>query len=106
MHESVFTRQNCDECSEVYDTRHFTAVNSTHFCFGSNGVNHVDCCVARRGVFAVDAHVTVVIDINRGASLLGDAANNRATLTDNVADLVWIDFEHSHRRRILRDAVA
>src|SRR5690606_17595919 len=58
---------------------------------------------ARGGVFAVDAHVAVVIDVDGGTGFVGDTTDGHTALADHVADLVRVDLDHGHARRVLGD---
>ena len=98
MHQTVFARQNGDEGPEVDDARHLAGVDRTHFSFGGNRQHAINSGVTRLGIGAVDAHGTVIFDIDLGFGFFADAANSRAAFTDNVADFVGVDFQRRHAR--------
>src|SRR5690606_33813584 len=82
---------------------HFAPVHLAEFRFRANGLNHFQGFVARGCVFAVNTDVAVVVDVDRGAGGFGDAANRGAALADDFADLVGVDLDRGHARRVLRD---
>jgi hypothetical protein len=53
-----------------------------------------------------DLDRAIVLDVDRGAGLFGDLADDRTTLADDVADLLRVDLERDDRRRPLRHLVA
>ena len=64
--------------------------------------------LARRRVSIVDPtpgvtrdRVAVVIDVDLGTGFFGDAADRGTTFTNDVADLVRLDFQRNHLRRIV-----
>ena len=53
-----------------------------------------------------DLDRAVVLDVDRGAGLFGDRADDRAALADDVADLLRVDLDRDDRRRPLGHLLA
>ena len=102
MHQAVFAGQDGDKSTEVDDTRHLTGVDLTHFRFSRDRLNHLDCGITRRRVLAKDLDRAVIIDVDSRTRLFRDLTNRRATLADDVADLVLIHFQRGHTGRVFR----
>ncbi len=102
MHQAVLAGQNRYERTEINDSRNLALVQPAHFRFGSDRIHHVQRCVAGICIFTINANVSVVININRSTRLFGDAANDRSAFADDVANLVRVNLNCRHGRRIFR----
>src|SRR3954468_13084610 len=63
----------------------------------------VDQRVALRARLGVHEDVAVVVDVDLGLELLGEAADRLAALADQQADLVRVDLDRRDARRVLRE---
>ena len=103
MHEAVLAGENRDKGAEVDDAGDGAAVQLADFGFSGDGVDALERGVAGGGVFPVNPHDAVVVDIDRRAGFLGNRADHCAALADHVANLVLVDAQRGHARGILAD---
>src|SRR5690606_1656573 len=101
VNQTVFTRQNGNECTEVNNTGNFTLVEFTYFSFCSDAGDQFDRLVTGVFVFTVDTDAAIVVDINGGTAFLSDGTDGGTTFTNHFTNLVRIDFHRSHGRCVL-----
>ena len=106
MQQTVLARKNVHESAVVLDARDLAVVDLADFRLGGDFLDPGDRGILGFLVFGVDAHRTVVFDIDRGACLFHDALDGRATLADDVADLLRMYLEGHHCRRVIRQGLA
>ena len=102
MNQTVFTWQNIHECTEIDNPSNDTIVNSADFSLCSNSHNHLDRFIASVLILTKNFNSTVVIDIDSSARVLSDLTDSRTAFTDDVANLVGVDLQRNHARRIFR----
>src|SRR5271155_5666779 len=68
--------------------------------------NVLDERVAELAVGGVDQHLAVVVDVDLGLELLGEAADRFAALADQQADLGGVDLDRLDARRELAELLA
>src|SRR5690606_4045480 len=100
VHQTVSTRQNVHERTEIDDLGHLAIVDPAHFRLGHDtldlGLGHVGSV----GILTIDADSAVVLDVDLGTGFFTDLANDRTTLADNITDLLGVDL-HGHIDRCL-----
>ena len=106
MQQAVLAREDVHEGAEVHDADDLAVVDAPDLRLGGDLLDAGHGGVLGVAVLAVDAHAAVVFHVHLGTGLLDDRANGRATLADDVADLVGIDLQHDHARRVLGHRVA
>src|SRR2546430_11244293 len=101
VHQAVAAGQDGHESAEIHQARDLAFVHLTHLDIGGayadlplrltpGGTRH-------RG----DLDRAVALDVDGGAGLLRDLADDRAALADDVADLLPIDLDRVDRGRPL-----
>ena len=99
MHEAVAPRKNGHECTEIHQARNLPLVNPADFDIGGDEFDTPLRLAPRGAADRGDLHRAVVLDVDGGAGLFGDLPNDRATLADDVADLLLIYLQGDDRRR-------
>src|SRR4051794_30554454 len=97
VHEAVASRQDRDERAKVHEPHDLTFVNSSDFYVGRDELDAFLCLSSGRTVDRCDLDGAVVLDVDRGAGLFGDAANDCTALADDLADLLRIDLHRDDR---------
>ena len=96
MQQAVLARQNRHECPEVDDASHRTLVDLTYLGFSRNFLNSRNRGVLGGGIFGVNSHAAVIIDIYFRAGFFDDRTDGRTALANNVADLVGMNIHRHH----------
>src|SRR5690606_14895451 len=103
VNEAVARTEEVHECTEVSGLDDRAFVDLANFRLGYDRVDpllgRLDLLAAGRG----DLDGAIVFDVDLGASLLDDLADDLAARTDNVADLVGRDLHHFDARRKLAE---
>lgn len=99
MHETVAARQDRDESAEVHQPGDLAFVDLPDFDICRDQLDALLRRAAGRHIDRSDLDGTVVLDIDRGAGLLGDGADDCAALADDVANLLWVDLQRDDARR-------
>src|SRR5439155_2051240 len=103
MQQPVTSGQDLHDRAEVEQPDHLAFVNLADFDFGGDLLDPLARRVAGVGIDRGDRHRAVVLDVDRSPRLFGQRADDRAALADDVADLLGVDLEGHHPRRVLRD---
>ena len=100
MQKPVLARQQLDDCAEVEQLEDRTVVHAAHFDIGGDVLDALLRSLAAFGRNAGDGDRAVVGDLDRGAGLLLQPADDHSPLPDHVADLLGIDLHLDDTRRI------
>ncbi len=92
MNKTFFTWKYFYKRTEVYNTCDLTVVSLTHFNFSGDLLNLANSDVCFSTLCCKDFDCTVVFNLNVSIRLFSNLTNHCATFTDNIADLVLIDF--------------
>src|SRR4029079_6566239 len=106
VHETVATRPDRDERAEVHEPRDLALVNSPDLDVRGDQLDPLLRCAPGLAVDRRDLDGAVVLDVDRGARFLGDPANHRAALADDLANLLRVDLHGDDRRRPFRHLLA
>src|SRR5215472_10391677 len=106
VHQAVAPRKDGDERAEVHEARHLALVDPPDLDVGGDELDAPLRLAARRPRNRGDLHRAVALDVDGGAGLLGDLADDGAALADDVADLLRIDLEGDDGRRPLGHLLA
>src|SRR6185503_5081456 len=106
MHQAVAARENRDERAEIHQANDLAFVDAADFDVRRDQLDAALGFAARGARDAGDLDRAIVLDVDRGAGLFGDLADDRATLADDVADLLRVDLERDDRRRPVGHLVA
>src|SRR5690554_2223071 len=93
MYQTILTRQDDNEGTEVHTALNATLVDSAHFDLGSDFLDLVYSSLSGVGIRCIDLHVAVVIQVDGSTGLVTDTTDGSATLTDNITDLVRTDLD-------------
>src|SRR5690606_24003124 len=99
VHEAVLARQNRDEGSEVHQANHLALVDPADLDLGGDHLDALFRCTPRSRVDRRDLDRAVVLDVDLGAGLLADRANDRTALADDISNLLGIDLHRDDARR-------
>src|SRR5690554_56701 len=102
MYQTILTRQDVNEGTEVHNALNATLVDCAHFDLGSDFLDPVYSSLSGGGISGVDFHVAVVIQVDGRTGLVADTTDGSATLTDNITDLVRMDLDGGYARSVLR----
>jgi len=80
VNQTVFARQDVDECAEVDDALNFTDVDLADLGFCGDTQNALTCSFCSFFGFAEDLDRAVVFDVDRSLGLFTDRTNGRAAL--------------------------
>src|SRR3546814_558284 len=105
VHEAILARGNGDECAEVHDLGDLAFVNPARLDIGGDLFDPCLGCLRGNGVGRGDDDGAIVLDIDLGASFLGDRLDHRTTLADHFADLVRVNLQGDQARRKLRHLI-
>src|SRR5690554_3036683 len=72
MHQTIFARQQINECTKVDDPLDLAVIDTTDFDLGGNLQHPVYGCIGRFLIRRVDAHATIIIDVDRGTGFFGN----------------------------------
>ncbi len=97
MHQPVAPREYGDEGAEVHELGHLALIDTADFNVRRNKFNAALGFPTGRADHGGDLHGAVVLDVDRGAGLLGDLADHRPALADDVTDLFRIDLQRDDR---------
>ena len=92
MHQPVFTGKNGYEGSEVNNSCDGASIDLSNLGLCRDSHNHLDSGVSGGGILTKHFHCAVVVDVDGRTRFLRYLANGRATLADNVAYLILINF--------------
>ncbi len=93
VYQTIFARQNVDECTEIGQTNNFTFIDAVHFDLGGDGLDATDRFHGGFVGHGGDTYSTVIIQLDVGAGLFGQRTDHGTTLTDHVLDLLRIDLD-------------
>src|SRR5919109_3019817 len=103
MDQAVDIRQDLHECAEGHDAHHFAVVVLAHFDLAREIANDLLGLSRRLAVDGADHDPAVVFDVDAGhARILDDLADHLAAGTDYLTDLVRMNLDGDHPRRVLR----
>src|SRR5262249_49593434 len=106
VHQAITPRQDGDEGAEVHQARHLALVDLPDLDVGGDQLDAPLRLASGGAGDGGDLDRAVALDVDGGAGLLGDLADHRAALTDDVANLLRIDLERDDRGRPLRHLLA
>src|SRR5207248_6691984 len=99
VHEAVLAGKHLDKGAERHDADDLSLVDPAHLDLVGQALDPVDRLLAAFLVDRGDEDAAVVLDVDLRAGLLGDPADHRAPLADDVADLVGVDQDGRDPRR-------
>src|SRR5690554_6878893 len=102
MYQTILTRQDVNEGTEVHNALNAALVDCAHFDLGSDFLDPVYSSLSGGGISGVDFHVAVVIQVDGRTGLVADTTDGSTTLTDNITDLVRMDLDGGDARSALR----
>src|SRR5207248_9755163 len=92
-----------DEGAEGHDTDYLAAVVLPHLDLAGQVANQLFGLGGRLPVDRADHDPAIVLDVDAGdARVLDDLADHLASGADHFADLVGVDLDRDHARRVLR----
>ena len=91
MYHSFFSRCKFKECTEVFDADNFSFQNLSCFEICYDNVDQLLRFFHALSICSADRYGTVVCDVDLHACLLDDRVDCLSTLSDYIADLLWID---------------
>ena len=106
VHEPVPAGEDVHEGAEVHELNHPALVDLADLDVRRQKLNAPARLFTRRLVHGGDGDGAVIADIDVGAGLLGELADGRAALADDVPDLLRIDLEGDQPRRVLGHLLA
>src|SRR6185503_20064904 len=95
VHQTVLARQDLYEGAEVHQPYYLALVDAADLDVRGNQLDPALRLAAGRTDDGCDLDGAVVLDVDRGAGLLGDRANHGATLADHLADLLRVDLHRN-----------
>src|SRR2546430_2236954 len=98
VHQAVAAGQDGHESAEIHQARDLAFVHLTHLDVGSDELDAPLRLAPGGARDRGDLDRAVALDVDGGAGLLGDLADDRPALADDVADLLLIDLERDDRR--------
>src|ERR1700677_332419 len=99
VHQTVPPGENGHERAEVHQPGDPALVHAPHFHVGGDQLDPALRLAAGRSLHGGDLHGAVILDVDGGSGLLGNLADHRAALADDVADLLRIDLQGNDGRR-------
>src|SRR5579871_2354054 len=102
VQQPVRAREQFHKRSELRQPHHLAQVNLAHLGHSGDVADNFQRPLQSIRVGRRHAHLAGVIHVDLGARLLHDPANRRATLADQVADLVRGNHDRLDARRVLR----
>src|SRR5438309_1847218 len=99
--QAILSRQDLDEGAERHDAHDLALVDLADLDLVGEALDPVDGFLAPLLVDRGDEDTSVVFDVDLRAGLLGDLADHRASLADDVADLVGVDEDGRDARRVV-----
>src|SRR3989442_9781552 len=93
MQQAVSAREDFDKGPEIYDPAHRAHIGLSDFGFRSEAANTIDGGFGSRAISGSDGNGAVVLDVNLRASFLDEGTNHLAAWSDDVANLIRIDFD-------------
>src|SRR3990172_839254 len=106
MNEAVGAGQDLDKGAELDDLAHRAFVYFPDLRFGGDPLHHFDGFLRGGLVAGSDDDRAVVFHVHLDAGGLDDAANDFSPGSDDLADLVRLDFDRDDARRVARDVFA
>src|SRR3954470_2492565 len=99
MEQAIASRHQLDDRAEVEQAQHRALVDLADLDVGGEVLDLLLRRLAAFGGDAGDGDGAVVLDLDRGAGFLLDAADDHTALADDVADLVRVDLQLDDARR-------
>src|SRR5690606_16073615 len=99
VHESVTSRQDGDEGTEVHQLGHLALVDTAHFDIGRDFLDLLFRGFAGTAVDGCDLDVAIVLDVDGRTGVFRQLADHGAALADDIADLVAVDLHGDDARR-------
>src|SRR4029078_7168088 len=106
VYETVLARKDLDEGAEIHEPDDLAFVNSAALAVRRNELDATLRLAARGAADRGDLDGAVVLDVDRGAGLFRDGADDRPALADDFADLLGVDLDRDDRRRPLGHRLA
>src|SRR5690349_11521471 len=97
--EAFLARQDLDEGAEAHDPGDLTHVQRADLDLAGEAVDPVDGLARVLAADGRDLDAAIVLDIDLGLGLFLDLADHRATLADDLADLLGVDLDRGDTRR-------
>src|SRR4029077_18277657 len=92
-HEAFLARQDLDEGAEAHDPGDLAQVQGADLDVAGEALDPGDRLARVLAAHRGDLDGAVVLDVDLGAGLLLDLADHRATLADDLADLLGVDLD-------------
>ncbi len=102
VQQTVFTRQQLHDGTEVQQTHHRAFVDATNFDFGNDILNTFLGGFTGFAGDAGDADIAFIVDVDLRAGFARQRLDHATALADDFANLVGIDFHLDDLRRELR----
>src|SRR5438105_3336220 len=103
VHQAILVRHDLDEGAEGHDADHLALVILAHLDLTGQVANDLLRFGRRHAVHRPDHDSTVILDVDAGhARVFDDLADHLAAGTDHFPDLVGMDLDGQHPRRVLR----
>src|SRR5689334_4453110 len=106
VHETIAARQDRDEGAEIHQASDLAFIDAADFDIRGDELDARQRLATGGARDARNLDRAVVLDVDRRAGLFGDLADYRATLADDVADLLRVDLDGDDRRRPLGHLLA
>ena len=100
MNHSFFSRCKLKECSEFFDADYFSFKKLSCFKVCYDRCDQLRCFFHRFFFCTADRNCSIVCDIDLHSSLLDDRIDRLSSLSDNIADLLWVDLHLNNLRCI------
>ena len=100
MNHSVNTRKYIHKCTKIFNANNFTFVNLADFWLLNQTLNPIHSLFNRRAVWASHSNQTIFLNVNLSTSFRSDLIDRLATLTNNHANLIWVNLNLLNSWRI------
>ena len=102
MHQSIFARENFDECPKFLGRNNTALISGADLNLARHSANNFLRPRHRFTTGRIDVDRAVVLDVNFGAGLRHDALDRFAARPDERADFLGINFDRLDPRRVFR----
>src|SRR5437763_5615157 len=102
--QAVSAREDFDKGAEVYNPAYRAHGGLSDFSFCGEAANTIDRSFGGGAISGGDRNGAIVLDVNLSAGFLDERANHLAAWSDDVANLIRIDFDLNNSWRMGRDA--
>ena len=100
MNHSVNTRKYIHKRTKIFNANNFTFVDLTDLWLLDQTFNPVHSLFNRRAVWASYSNQTIFLNIDLSASFRGNLIDRLTTLTNNHANLIWVNLNLLNSWRI------